>query len=160
MNGSWGCVAGWKLGRKLTENQSSIVNEGIRAILNLFIYFFLQEDFTRTKSTKSTKRKQATFFLLDVFIRIKTIKSIKTTKSTKRQTIDFLPLRCFYAHKNAVSFVSHTKKLKKYKNHKDANKQTSDFPHLRCFYAYKNAVFFVFVRLHAFCAFCACEIFW
>ena len=35
---------------------SSIVNEGIRAILNLFIYFFfLRDDFTRTKSTKSTK---------------------------------------------------------------------------------------------------------
>ena len=31
---------------------SSIVDEGIRAILNLFIIFFLQEDFTRTKSTK------------------------------------------------------------------------------------------------------------
>ena len=30
------------------EALSSIVNEGIRAILNLFI-FFLQEDFTRTK---------------------------------------------------------------------------------------------------------------
>ena len=33
---------------------SSIVNEGIRAILNLFI-FFLQEDFTHPKSTQSTK---------------------------------------------------------------------------------------------------------
>ena len=30
---------------------SSIVHEGIRAILNLFL-FFLQEDFTCTKSTK------------------------------------------------------------------------------------------------------------
>ena len=38
---------------------SSIVDEGIRAILNLFIYlfFFLQEDFTY----KRTKTKKAAF---------------------------------------------------------------------------------------------------
>ena len=102
---------------------SSIVNEGIRALLNLFT-FFLQEDFTCTKSTKSikstksTERKQATFLLLDVFIYIK---SIKSTKNTKRQTSGFPPLRSFYMH--------------------------------------KNVVFFVFVHLHAFYIFSACEIF-
>ena len=31
--------------------------------------------------------------------------SIKSIKSTKRQTSDFIPLRRFYAHKNAVFFV-------------------------------------------------------
>ena len=80
---------------------SSIVNEGIRALLSLFT-FFLQDDFTCTKSTKSTERKQATFLLLDVFI---CIKSIKSTKNTKRQTSGFPPLRSFYVHKNAVFFV-------------------------------------------------------
>ena len=35
-------------------------------------------------------------------------------KSTKRQTSDFLLLDVFYAHKNAVFFVSHTKKYKKH----------------------------------------------
>ena len=46
---------------------SSIVNEGIRALLNLFIYFFLQEDFTRTKSTKgvqANKNKKSSIFML------------------------------------------------------------------------------------------------
>ena len=43
---------------------SSIVDEGIKTILNLFT-FFLQEDFTRTKSTKTTK----------------SIKSLKTKKA-------------------------------------------------------------------------------
>ena len=99
-----------------------------------------------------------------IFIRIKSKKSTKSIKGTKRRTSDFLPLRCFYAHKNAVFFVSHTKKHKKHKkhekhkNHKDANKRTSDFPQLRCFYAHKNAAFFIFVLLYAFCAFFACEI--
>ena len=55
-------------------------------------FYFLQKDFTRTKSTKS----------------------IKSTKKHKKQTSDFPPLRCFYAHKNAVFFVSHTKKHKKH----------------------------------------------
>ena len=55
------------------------------------------------------------------FMRIKSIKSIKSAKSTKRQTSDFLLLRCFYAHKNAVFLVSHSKKHKKHKNHKDTN---------------------------------------
>ena len=35
------------------ESESSNINEGIRAILNLSI--FLQEDFAHTKSTQSTK---------------------------------------------------------------------------------------------------------
>ena len=43
------------------------------------------------------------------FIRIKSKKSTKSIKGTKRQTSDFLPVRCFYAHKNAV-FLFHTQK--------------------------------------------------
>ena len=53
---------------------SSIVNEGIRAILNLFI-IFLREDFTHTKSTKriqANKNKKDTIFM-----------SIKTSKRQK-----------------------------------------------------------------------------
>ena len=46
-------------------NVSSIVNEGIRALLNLFI-FYLQEDFTRTKCTKThtgeLKQKRQHFY--------------------------------------------------------------------------------------------------
>ena len=46
---------------------SSIVNEGIRALLNFFIYlFFSQEDFTRTKSTKriqANKNKKDSIFM-------------------------------------------------------------------------------------------------
>ena len=34
---------------------SGIVNEGVREFLNLFVFIFLQKDFTHTKSTKSTK---------------------------------------------------------------------------------------------------------
>ena len=49
------------------------MNEGIRAILYRFIFFF-------------TKRFQA---------HKKHKKSIKSTKSTKRQTSDFLPHGCF-----------------------------------------------------------------
>ena len=68
---------------KFLENEavSSIVNDGIRVILNLFIYlfFFLQEGFTRTKSTKSTKCKQATFLLLDIFYVHKKHKKHKTS---------------------------------------------------------------------------------
>ena len=41
-------------------------------------------------------------------------KSIKSIKSTKCQTSNFLPFRCFYAHKNVVFFVLHTKKDKKH----------------------------------------------
>ena len=81
---------------------SSVVNEAIRAILDLFIIFFLQEDFTHTKSTK---RMQATFLLLDVFYAHKKHKKHKKQKKHKTYTNDFLPLRCFYVHKNAVFFV-------------------------------------------------------
>ena len=52
----------------------SIVNEGIGAILNLFI-FFLREDFTRTKSVKSTKSIKRT----------KSTKTIKRKKSKKHK---------------------------------------------------------------------------
>ena len=48
-----------------TKVESSIVNEGIRALLNLFI-FLLQEDFTWTKSTKciqENKNKKDSIFM-------------------------------------------------------------------------------------------------
>ena len=51
--------------------KSSIVNEVIRIILNLFV-FFTRKFYTHTHT-----------------------KCIKSIKSTKRQTSDFLPLRCF-----------------------------------------------------------------
>ena len=47
------------------EKNSSNINEVIRTILKLFM-FFLQEDFTRTKSTKSTqanKNKKDSIFM-------------------------------------------------------------------------------------------------
>ena len=51
---------------------TSIVNEGIRVILNLFIFFFLQLDFTTC--TKTTKRIQANKNKKDsIFMRIKNI---------------------------------------------------------------------------------------
>ena len=56
-------------------------------------------------------------------------------------------------------FFMPIKSIKSIKSTKSTKRQTSDFLPLRCFYAHKNAVFFVFVRLYAFCAFCACEIF-
>ena len=147
---------------------SAIVNEGIRALLNLFIItiiiiiIILQEDFTRTKSIKSTKtsenvksikstRNLKTTKSTKIVKSIKGTKSLKTTKSIqstkslksiKRKQATFLLLDVFYVHK-------------KHKKHKKHN----DFLPLRCFYAHKNAFFFVFVRLNAFCAFCAREIF-
>ena len=59
--------------RHLRGVVSSIVNEGIRTNLNLFIIiiFFLQKDFTRTKSTKciqANKNKKNS-----IFMRIKNI---------------------------------------------------------------------------------------
>ena len=96
-------------------------------------FCFLQKDFTHTKSiksmksiksTKSTKSKQATFTWM-FFMRLKSI------KSTKCQTSNFLPYRCFYAHKNAAFFVLHAKKAQKaqkaHKKHKNASRPTSDF---------------------------------
>ena len=59
---------------------SSIINEGIKVVL-----FFLQKDFTRIKSTKSTKYKQATFAQM-FFIRTKSTKSIKSIKKRKQAT--------------------------------------------------------------------------
>ena len=70
--------------------------------MRLLGQFFLQKDFARTKSTKSTKRHKDT--------------------QTKAQ---------------------------------NANKRISDYFPLRCFLG----PFFIFVRLYAFCAFCAREIF-
>ena len=70
---------------------SSNIIEGIKAVC----LFFCTKDFTHTKSTKSTKRKQATF-TQTFYTRIKSMKNTKSIKSTKRQTSDSLPLRCFY----------------------------------------------------------------
>ena len=112
----------FSIGRLRGVHVSSIVDKGIRSLLNLFIIiFFLQKDFTQTKriksikSTKSTKCKQATLFLLDVFIRKKMLsfsvshtkntKSIKITKTQISEEATFLTLDIFYAHENAVFFV-------------------------------------------------------
>ena len=62
---------------------SSNINEVFGVILNLFS-FFLQEDFTHTKSTKSTKS-------------VKSVKSVKIIKST--------PLRFFIHIENADFFA-------------------------------------------------------
>ena len=84
------------------------------------------------------------------------IKGIKSKKSIKRQTSDFLPLRCSYVHKNAA-FLFHTQKsIESTKSIKIIKTQISEqatFLTLDVFYAHKNAAFFVFVRLYAFCAF-------
>ena len=94
-------------------------------------------------STKSTKRKQATF-TQTFYTRIKSIKSTKSIKNTERQTSDFLPLRSFYAHKNAVFFCfTHKKAQKAHKKHKNANKRISDYFPFRCFLE----AFFIFVCL-------------
>ena len=109
----------------------------------IYFFFFSRKYFTRTKSTKNTKRTQATFTQM-FFIRTKSKKStkkrkrkqatytqtlytrIKSTKSTKRQTSDFLSLRRFYC-------ASKSKHKKHIKMHKNANKRISDFLPLRCF---------------------------
>ena len=48
----------WTSVESSKNNVSSNINEVIRAVLNSF--FFLQKDFARTKSTKSTKRTIST----------------------------------------------------------------------------------------------------
>ena len=60
--------------------ESSIVNEVIRAVLNSFFFFFLQKDFTRTKSTKKHKKHKNHKKHKDA-----TGKSTKSIKSTKAQ---------------------------------------------------------------------------
>ena len=126
---------------------SSNINEGIKAVL-----FFNWKDFTRTKSTKSTKRMQAIFLLLDVSYEHKKHKKHKNHKKHKTSNNKFLPLRCFYVHKNAFFFVSHTKKYQKHI--KSIKRKISDLFPLRCFLsAWKCCVFFVFVRLYAFLSF-------
>ena len=79
---------------------SSNINEGTRVVFFFYTKRFHTHKSTKStisiKSTKSAKRKQATF--TQMFFTC--IKSIKSTKSTKRQSSDFLPLRCFYAHKS------------------------------------------------------------
>ena len=59
-------------------------------------------------------------------------------------------------HKKRENYKKH-KKCKKRK--KAQNSKQAAFFLLDPFYAHKNAVFFVFIRLYAFCTFCACEIF-
>ena len=75
---------------------SSIVDEGIRVISNLFIYLFnfLQEDFTYAKSTKriqANKNKKDT-----IFMRIKTF---KRKKITCLAFCAFCAFYALYAHK-------------------------------------------------------------
>ena len=73
---------------------SSIVNEGIRALLNFFIYlFFSQEDFTRTKSTKriqANKNKKDSIFMC-----IKTSKVRKVACSLICIFVIFMLFLCF-----------------------------------------------------------------
>ena len=65
-----------------------------------------------TKSIKSTKHNQTTFTQMFFYPH----KKHKSIKSPKRQTSDFLPLRCFYAHNNTVFIVLHTKSTKSTKS--------------------------------------------
>ena len=62
--------------------------------------------FMRTKSTKSTKRKQAAFAQM-FFIRTEGAKSIK---STKRKQVTFFFLEVFIAHKNIVFYTQKSAK--------------------------------------------------
>ena len=62
--------------------------------------------------------------------------------------------------------IRNYKKPEKYKKYKKCKKRKkvqsakqAAFFLLDSFYTHKNAVFFVFIRLYAFYAFCACEIF-
>ena len=73
---------------KLVEGLNSIVNKGIRAILNLCIFFYKKISHACKKSTKS----------------IKSIKIIKSTKSTKLKQTTFLLLDVFM-HMKMVSFL-------------------------------------------------------
>ena len=59
---------------------------------------------------------------------IKAQKAQRAHKDTKRQTSDLLPLRCFYAYKNAIFFFfTHTKKhIKSTKTH--IREQATSFP--------------------------------
>ena len=92
---------------KKKDEFSSNRNEVIRAVL-----FFLRKDFTHTKSTK---RKQATFTQMFFFAHIKHKKHKKYIKAQNVKHAIFFFLDVFYAHKNAVFFVLHTKKHKKHK---------------------------------------------
>ena len=90
---------------------SSIVNEVIRVILNPFV--FLRENFTHTKSIKSTKRQTSD---LDVLYEHKS---------------DFLPLRCFYEHKKHKKRLSFSEmffmSIKSKKNIKSTKTHTPFF---------------------------------
>ena len=67
---------------------SSIVNEGIRTILDLFIFFFFsEEDFTHTHTNTHTPTHRHT--------KHKKHKIHKKHKKHKTLTSNFPPLRCF-----------------------------------------------------------------
>ena len=70
---------------------SSIVNEGIRTILDLFIFFFFfsQEDFTHTQTNTHIHTHTHTH------TKHKKHKIHKKHKKHKTLTSDFPPLRCF-----------------------------------------------------------------
>ena len=90
----------WKH-KKLRASNSSNVNEGIRAIWNLFI--FLREDFTRTKSIKriqANKNKKDS-----IFMRIKTSKRKKVVCLMFCTFCAFCAFYAFYAHKKHLRDV-------------------------------------------------------
>ena len=53
----------------------------------------------KEKIPHARKAQKVTFFILDVFM------CTKSTESIRHQTSNFLPLRGFYAYKNAVFFI-------------------------------------------------------
>ena len=73
---------------KISHTEKAQKAQNVNKQLSLRFFFI------RTKSIKSTKRKQATF-TQTFYIRIKSIKNTKNIKSTKRQTSHVLLLRCF-----------------------------------------------------------------
>ena len=87
---------------------SSIVNEGIRVVLNLFIFFFTKR-FHRLKKHKKHK-KHKNYKKHKNHKKHKKLK--KHQKSTKRKQATFFTLDVFYAHK-------------KHKNHETPNKRFS-----------------------------------
>ena len=110
------------------SSYSSIVNEGIRAILNLFFIFNKKISHAqKAQSTKTTKSIKST----------KTYKNHKKPKNYKKHK----KRKKHKKHKKLKNYKKH-KKQNKHKNHKDANERTSDFPHLTCFLCAKKCYLF------------------
>ena len=82
-------------------SNSSNINEGIRAVL-----FFKRKDFARTKSAKSTKRKQATFTQMFFFLCAQKMQKAQNAQKVQNaRQVTFFLLDVFYVHKNAAFFV-------------------------------------------------------